>query len=293
LDDLNTDPIPRARHALTRNELATFMDLFAQRPWLEQKSERVHDLWELCLSIDEQMLLASLLHRFEFITSQLLETILRGFQKQITEVWSLNSNSTKIVALNDGSDADSSQAILWHLKSALTISDGWSSKQLVNSLVLAAKKTITDGIDVVLVDEFVGTGKQASRRINWLKSQLALRNCKPRRIYVCVVARLQNPQYDITPLVDGYYSGLTLKRGLSDHLDGPARDAALSQMLRLESELLPMYRKSRLPSLGYGKSEALYSSEAGNTPNNVFPIFWWKWLKNGISRKPLVQRLGD
>jgi len=247
----------------------------------------------MCSSIDEQMLLASLLRRFEFVTSQALEAILRKTQKQITDVWGLNSKSTRIVALNDGNDADSSQAILWHLKSAFAVADDWSSKQFVNSLVLAAKEAIVDDMDVVLIDEFIGTGKQAWRRISWLRGELASRNCKPRKVYLCVVARLEKPSYDIPSLVDDYYAGLTLKRGISDHFEGANTGSALSQMLRLESELLPKYRKSKMPSLGYGQSEALYSSEAGNTPNNVFPIFWWKWLKNGERRKTLVQRLGD
>ena len=43
-------------------------------------------------------------------------------------------------------------------------------------------------------------------------------------------------------------------------------------------------------SLGYEKSEALYSWNVFNIPNNNYPILWWYKYKDGRSRKTIFTR---
>ena len=61
-------------------------------------------------------------------------------------------------------------------------------------------------------------------------------------------------------------------------------------MLRLESYLQAKHDNLELPSLGDGEAEALYYMKYGNTPNSVFPVFWWPFLADGTERTTLLDR---
>ncbi len=287
----DTTPLPRARRGLTRQELSLLLQIYNHQPWLEARSGAVEDLTDLCSDLDEQALVFDLLHRFEFVTSRKLEAFLSAIRDQILLDWKFTSIDTKIISLSDGSDSDSSQAILWHLKALFADKEDWRDENFVNGIVPAAKNLVSNGDCLVLVDEFCGTGTQASRRIKWLKKELAARGCIPACVAMCTVACLTTAKTALADLVDDYFSSVTLTRGISDHYADGDKTAAMGRMLRLESELQQKRGKRTLPSLGYKQSEALYSSEAGNTPNNVFPIFWWKWLRDGETRDTVVSRL--
>jgi hypothetical protein len=62
-------------------------------------------------------------------------------------------------------------------------------------------------------------------------------------------------------------------------------------MLGAEARLASLSKRGTLAkhSLGYKKSESLFAREGGNTPNNVFPIFWWEQLASGADRHSLLQ----
>ena len=63
-------------------------------------------------------------------------------------------------------------------------------------------------------------------------------------------------------------------------------------MKNLEIRLLAdKISDNNMPSLGYGEIEALYKRENGNTPNNVFPIFWWPRDKNELKRSTIMTRV--
>ena len=61
-------------------------------------------------------------------------------------------------------------------------------------------------------------------------------------------------------------------------------------MDELEDNLSQNYNGKELPKYGYGKVESLYAREDGNTPNSVFPIFWWPFYKNQNVRVTLLTR---
>jgi hypothetical protein len=65
-------------------------------------------------------------------------------------------------------------------------------------------------------------------------------------------------------------------------------------MVELELLLAPVINQYELKkySFGYNAAEAIYSLEGcqGNTPNSVFPIFWWPRNVTGNQRNTILTR---
>jgi len=78
--------------------------------------------------------------------------------------------------------------------------------------------------------------------------------------------------------------------GISGLFTGDELEHQLNLMYSLESKLMPEIDGKKLPKFGYGGAESLYAVEDGNTPNSVFPIFWWPKNANNKNRNPLLER---
>ena len=61
-------------------------------------------------------------------------------------------------------------------------------------------------------------------------------------------------------------------------------------MWRLEAGLKEMIGRESLPHFGWGAAEALFGSPY-NTPNSVFPIFWWPKTRDNSDRNTILRRL--
>jgi hypothetical protein len=143
--------------------------------------------------------------------------------------------------------------------------------------------------NLVLVDEFIGTGETAEKKVKWLRAELAKSGATP-KIYFGVVAGMQAGLERLKPMVDGVFAAHVLTRGISDFYPVGEAEQHLDAMLALERQLGPETRRGTLKkhSLGYKKSETVYSRSNGNTPNNVFPIFWWDVRSDGSDRRSLL-----
>ncbi len=85
---------------------------------------------------------------------------------------------------------------------------------------------------------------------------------------------------------------ISIKKGITDYYYGDKLNEMKQSMLTLESNLSASYQKKNLTdySLGYGKTEALYSRKNKNAPNSVFPIFWWHTNKENETRNTILTR---
>lgn len=88
------------------------------------------------------------------------------------------------------------------------------------------------------------------------------------------------------------FCSLQIGKGISDFFKGEELAHAKDNMIHLESKLAKTIQEKKLEdySFGYGKAEAIYSTENGNTPNSVFPIFWWLKDNKGNERNTILTR---
>ena len=171
---------------------------------------------------------------------------------------------------------------------------GWKKCELLDRLGDCPKK-ITSYPNVVVIDEFVGTGKTMLSRLSDLKRRcdqsLASRFTPANySVRVCVLAIMEEGLNAIRSEGFEVFGANLLKKGISAYLTGEALRSAVKRMLRLESRLAEVVDGQRLQNFGWGHSEALYGMEQGNAPNNVFPIFWWRKLRGGKARQTLLKR---
>ena len=159
-------------------------------------------------------------------------------------------------------------------------------------------KYITEEVTkIVLIDEFIGTGKTVLNRMNLINQNLKQSKKKISKIQF-IVRTFAATEQGLSVLksfgVDAKCI-LTIKKGISDFYKPKDVIKNLELMKNIESSLADSYFDVNLPSLGYGQCEALYYREEGNIPNNVFPIFWWPCYKNNIDRVPMFTRfmIGD
>ena len=266
-------------------------NLMKERHWLEDESKATYELWNLCSSIEKQNLITELLLRFEFVTSRELNMYCQQIADHITQSWDLTNRGTKIVATSEDKRPDGSQFIIQAIKNNFARELMWSESNFVNSLktIGQAAYQLRNNQKIILIDDFIGTGKTIIRKIKWLQDKISEKKKKNIRLYIVSLATMQNAVAKIKKLGNDFYSPLILNKGISDHY--PDKMVKLENMLELESCLASLYDGEPLPSLGYGKSESLFAIEGVNVPNNVFPIFWWPVLKDFSTRETIFKRI--
>jgi len=150
----------------------------------------------------------------------------------------------------------------------------------------------TENTNIVLVDEFCGSGQTILKKIKWIKVLLQEKNSSA-HIFVCFLATMAEAEQKVIATCDGFFSCNILQKGLSDYYEGENLEFARRMMRNIEEKLATEFNNQKLYkySFGYKKSEALYYREGGNTVNNVFPVFWWRKLKESRKWQPLLRRI--
>src|SRR5262249_43999372 len=134
----------------------------------------VIELWNFCDTSEQRLLLASLLKRFYVVDSRLIRTHAEAVADHILNVWKLPANQTRIVATSDTPHADGSQYFLQVIKNRFALHHGWGEKNFINN-VKDSVKILRNNRIVVLLDDFIGTGSTAQRRIEWFQNRIAER----------------------------------------------------------------------------------------------------------------------
>jgi len=269
-----------------RENYNQLVSLYLKQRWLVKKKTELYNLFDISKKHTSTELVHSLLERFNYIDDEnyqfLLDEIAEYLEDSVKDF-----NNTQIIALAYDSNTDSSQKILYDLSNTLAMRGvkGFESINQFGKAVSYYKKGYTN---LIFIDEFIGSGKTLKVRNDWITKNLEL-DQKPHYLYLAGIKSSINKFHDIQ-----IFCPLQMDKGISEHYQGDEIEQQIQKMLSLESELYEEINEKRLGdySFGYGKSEALYTLEGcrGNTPNNVFPIFWWPKDNENKDRLKLLTR---
>lgn len=287
---------------LNKKQTSLLLRLYSKQPWLSNRHTAVDELLEICSSIEEQELICELFERFTYIKLAYFDDFLQKVSKTIADDWKPSIDKSIVAATAVDPEPDSAQIIIYYLRQVLS-RNGWTlpRSRYVSTLPKAYKAigTIPDpeDITIIFVDEFVGTGQTMSNRIKVTRNELERnRGITNYQIKVCVLASMEEGIQEIEKNGVDCYVYVVLKKGISGYYDGGERTEAHTRMKSLESLLQQDINGLPLPSLGYDQAEALYArqvseTEIANTPNSVFPIFWWPYYADNSKRNTVLDRV--
>lgn len=264
--------------------------LISQREdFLAGREDGLTELYRLCDTDEQRMLVGDLLCRFHIFTHDDYDSMLYRMANYAAAL-GFPADKTLCVAMTKKKASDSAQAIVHDIKVPMELAFGDTVRDTNQFDVGHLLNMYHNGIrHFIVVDEFLGSGDTISERYKDFRKK----SMPDATIHFLIMTgtamgfqRLRNEGINIEVFN-------VVRRGISDRYNGDERTGHISRMLELEKKLADKIGKTKLAdhSLGYRQSEALYYKMHGNIPNNVFPIFWWKQYKSGRKRKTLFIRV--
>lgn len=265
--------------------------------WLRRERYKpgLSNILNECKTTDHLWLIKELLNKFTIASSSELEDCTEKMADFIQNKWALSPTDSYICALADSDRPDGSQSIIRSLETNLSRSWKNSIFNNIEPALNLEKKTI------VIVDDFLGSGKKASDKIDEI-IQYGDTNNFVFEIYVCALAGMEESYRFLKNKIgnDHVFYGIVLEKGITSLANKEDRLKAINSMIELEQPILPIApyprnKKFQEYNFGYKYSEALFFQEGANIPNNVFPIFWKdnyakKKGEPKLSRTPLFHR---
>lgn len=269
-----------------RDDYNQLISLYLTQRWLVTRKEPLYNLIDLSKKHSCPELIHSLLERFSFIDDNYYQFLLDEIADYLIDNVS-DFKTTQLIALAYETDTDSSQKILYDLSNTLSIKGvrNFETASQFGKAVGLFKKGYTN---LVFVDEFIGSGQTLKTRNDWITKNVKL-TTPPQYIYL---AGIRSSIGNFGHLK--VFCPLQMNKGISEYYSDDELKLQTQNMLNLENNLLSEINEKKLEkySFGYGKAEALYTLEGcrGNTPNNVFPIFWWPKDSENRDRIKLLNR---
>jgi len=269
-------------------------------PWLKPKTTALGTLlFEDCETEEQAQLIIDILDNLRHITIQEYNDGISNLALDIATC-GVEPELTFITAMSADSTADSGQSVLYDLKGELSKLE-WTGYRSVNRYDQTPKaykefrKTKGDqSITIILVDNFVGTGGTVINRVKRIKELFSESNLPIPNVLVKVLISSKTGDENVkNNNIDFSYSYVVLDNILEKIYDQNQVENKKDMMRTIEGKLSQSHNYRALPSLGYGELQVALSIESKNTPNNVFPIFWWKYYSNYTVRDVLLHRAMD
>ncbi len=280
-------PIERSKNVLDEETFEKIFDVVVNQKWLRNKNKELRYLVSQCDNNESLDLVFELLGRFTYLDPTEADRCITQITEKIFSDRRITPDNTIFCALHNDHLSDSAPVILQQIRNQIVEEDGWSEGHFFNNIG-SMINNYQNQENIILVDEFIGTGYQAKKLIK----RFYEKNLKSdeNRIILYVIARMENSIGELSNITDEYYSTITMKRGISDYNSTEDARFKILTMKDLEARLMPEHNNQTWKSLGVGASETLYGSKIGTAPANLFPIFWWKWDIENNRRKNLLNR---
>ena len=264
--------------------------LFLVNPNLQDKESAVDALFSMCKSDNKKLtLMKSLLQKFKLFNTEEYASALNRIAAKIKEDFP-NYQNIRLFPTHKSDCIKSSFKIIYELKVLMRGKYGAyridTRQKLFDTKEHYYIKGTENPVSIVLIDDFVGSGDTIIKAINHIKEVMHPKTCKIN--CYCIAGMEKGINYIIN---EGHYvyCHKILKKGITEseiEADIPESKDIIIQLHR-ESLFNPS-----IHALGYDETEALlsFNKVSGNTPNNVFPIFWWDKDKNKNKRDTICYR---
>lgn len=280
--------------ALSRYQYNLLTKIMVKHPWLDPDSLGAL-LFDDCDKDKHRDLIVELVDRITYVEQTHFSKIVNDICSYIVEELGFEEETTQIVAMAGDSSADSSQMMLHMMKYGLRV-HGWSQCRFTNRYD-HAYKTYKENVtysNIVLVDEFVGSGQTVLNRVSRIKKQFKNASVNDFEVKVLVGIACQAGLANARSAGIDIKANLEIQKGITDFYNPIDAPEKLELMKQIEQVLSQEYKGRKLPSLGYGEVEALYARESNNVPNSVFPVFWWPIYRDNSKRETILNRfMGD
>ncbi|HLK27235.1 MAG TPA: phosphoribosyltransferase [Puia sp.] len=265
-------------------------NLYVKQDWLLSKRDELTELINFCGDKESKDLIFSMLERFQYLKPDTYNYLLNEVSDYIVNYSGFVQENALLLSITADKETDSSQKILYEIRQYIN-KRGWNSLETVNFFTDGLRVIRKGKRQVLLIDEFVGSGKTLRNRVNYLRKNIE----GDFSIKCCFIAGIKNEVEKLRHEGIDIFCAMELIKGVSGYFVGQELVKAENIMLDLELKLAQKINDKELftYSFGYGSAEALYSLEGcnGNTPNSVFPIFWWAFDRNDKVRRTLLTRI--
>lgn len=268
---------------VSKDLTTAMMKLTSSQPWLFDKVTSVVEIMEECETQEQQKLLLDMLHRFSYMDEGEYSLGLKSIVTYLFGDCGLKPSETQLYGLQIARDTDSSNEVAYRIRTKVNreIGGGLEHFSTMNRI---PEISISERPSLVLVDEFIGSGKTADIRLAHLfnRSKDLHLELDPSNVYLCYLAGMRSAlEFVRNSYPVNVFCYRELEKGIEGYYHGDSRTDAYSNMHQLETNLCDPCPESHdpLPYLGYGSAESLYYREEGNPPNSNFPIFWWNYRK--------------
>lgn len=281
--------------AMNKENFNLMLDIIRSQPWLGDKVDELeHVLFSECQCNTSRQLISEIIDRFLYINREDNYRLIDSLANEIITQYSDRESSTLITAMGTGSATDSSQLIAYTLKPIME-KKKWRHHAIINDFGAVYKQyKKTKHNHIVLIDEFVGSGQTVLGRVESIHTQLKRAGVQDYSIAVKVLVSTEFGLGNVAAAGIDMTAQRLVKKGIDDYYS-PGDAAQNRELMKfIEGNLSTEYEGRAMPSLGYNEAQATYYREDGNTPNSVFPVFWWAFNCDGEDRRVLMTRaMGD
>lgn len=264
---------------MTAKQFVDFQRLFKNKSWdsyplFPTVNNRILKLFSK-LEDEEIDLILNLLEKFTWISSNSYEKCILDLFRKVEKDLLVKIKKFyyfPIVKPRDGSKLKSGLSLIYPVVGILNYLDEFNHidkgpGNIVMNYKLLKNKKLGEDDYLVLIDDFIGSGKTLLECIN----QITMYGFDLHKVLIFTIAI----QADGLKLIEEkgikvYYTHIEQK-GISDYFEGQDKNLKISKMQLIERKL----KYDEKFSLGFEKSEALISMI--KTPNNTFPIFWHEY----------------